>query len=40
MTGRISRGHGPVREISGTVGAGGASVRLKAFSGSISLKKK
>lgn len=40
MTGRISGGHGPVREVRGTVGAGGASVRLKAFSGSISLKKK
>ncbi len=40
MTGRISGGHGPVREIRGTVGGGGASVRLKAFSGHISLKKK
>ncbi|MCX6561367.1 MAG: DUF4097 family beta strand repeat-containing protein [Candidatus Aminicenantes bacterium] len=40
MTGRISEGHGPVREMRGTVGNGGASVRLKTFSGSVSLKKK
>lgn len=40
VTGRISGGRGPARELRGTVGQGGASVRLKAFSGHISLKKK
>ncbi len=40
VTGRISDSHGPARELRGTVGAGGATVRLKAFSGHISLKKK
>ncbi|MDD8025807.1 MAG: DUF4097 family beta strand repeat-containing protein [Acidobacteriota bacterium] len=40
MSGRISSGRGPSREIHGVIGGGGASVRLKTFSGSISLKKK
>ena len=40
MTRRISEGHGPQRDVRGTVGNGGASVRLKTFSGSVSLKKK
>ncbi len=40
VTGRISGDHGPARELRGTVGQGGASVRLKAFSGHIQIKKK
>jgi len=40
MTGRIGGEHGPARELRGTVGQGGASVRLKAFSGHIQIKKK
>jgi DUF4097 and DUF4098 domain-containing protein YvlB len=40
VIGKISSGRGPGRDLRGTVNGGGASVRLKTFSGQIRLIKK